>query len=46
MEVIVFVFVVILWIRHTRTKNDLTRRIQALETDLYTQLRAVEDKQE
>ena len=46
MEVIALVFVIILWVRHTRTENDLTRRIQALETDLYTHLKAVEGKQE
>ena len=45
MEVIALLLVVIVWVLHTRTKNDLTRRIQALETDLYTHLKAVEGKQ-
>jgi|SaaInlStandDraft_7_1057024.scaffolds.fasta_scaffold1430381_1 hypothetical protein len=46
MEVIALLLVVIVWVLHTRTKNDLTRRIQALETDLYTHLEAAEGKQE
>ena len=46
MEVITLLLVVIIWLLHTRTKNDLTRRIQALETDLYTHLKAEEGNQE
>jgi len=45
MEVIALLLVVIVWVLHTRTKNDLTRRIQALETDVYTHFKAVEGKQ-
>ena len=45
MEELALLLVVIVWFLHTRTKNDLTRRIQALETDLYAHLKAVEGKQ-
>ena len=46
MEALALLFVVVVWMLHTRTKSDLTRRIQALETDLYSHLKAVEVNQD
>ena len=45
MEILALLLVAIAWFLHTRTKNDLIRRIQALETDLYAHLKTVESEQ-
>lgn len=46
MEALALLLIVVVWMLHTRTKSDLTRRIQALETDLYSHLKAVEGNQD
>lgn len=45
MEILALLLVAIVWLVHTRTNNDLTRRIQALETDLYAHLKTFESEQ-